>query len=236
MQKIYIHFGCHKTGTTSLQRFFTKNTYRLRHFDFDYLPTPIGEKRKPHQSAHGRHVELGECAVRYPVTIIANPKRAGTRGLSRKGLIKQTKDYIAEFLDKSTYNNFIFSDEGLDYIRTQKEINDLVHLFPSDCELVPVLTLREKEEWIESCMAYWKEKENCTYAEKPPLQAPQRPMISWMFEIENLTELLKENFPETIFLQYSPDMIRVILDALGLQSIEVEDELYLNKRKLSSLI
>jgi len=231
MQKIYIHFGCHKTGTTSLQRFFAKNTYRLRHFDFDYMPIPMGEKRKAYQGAHGRHVELGECAVRYPVTIIANPKQAGTRGLSRKGLIKQTKDNIAEFLDKSTYNNFIFSDEGLDYIRTQKEIDDLVYLFPSDCELVPILTLREKEDWIESCMAYWEEEGISTYVEESSLRVPQRPMVSWMFEVEDLTKLLEENFPETIFLQYSPDMIRVILDALGLQSIKVEDELYLNKRK-----
>tara|TARA_Y100000588_G_scaffold105214_1_gene114924 strand:+ start:6872 stop:7549 length:678 start_codon:yes stop_codon:yes gene_type:complete len=225
MQKIYIHLGCHKTGTTSLQRFFVKNTYRLRHFGFDYLPTPIGEKRKPHQSAHGRHLELGECAVREAVTKISNPNKAGTRGLSRKDLIKQTKDYIAEFLETSPYDNFIFSDEGLDYMRTQKEINDLVDLFPSDFELIPILTLRKKEEWIESCIAYWEER-----------KMPQHPATSWVFEVENLTELLKENFPETIFLQYSIDMIRVVLDALGLQSIEVEDELYLNKRKLSSLI
>ena len=236
MQKIYIHLGCHKTGTTSLQRFLAKNTYRLRSFDFDYMPTPIGEKRKPYQSVSGRHVELGECAVRYPVTIITNPKRTGVGGLNKKDLIKQTKDYIAEFLGESAYNNFIFSDEGLDYIRTQKEIDDLVYLFPSDCELIPILTLRDKEEWIESCMAYWEEEGTSTHTEEPSLLVSQRPMTSWMFEVENLTKLLEENFSKTIFLQYSLDMIRVVLDALGLQSIEVEDELYLNKRNLNSLI
>ena len=92
-------------------------------------------------------------------------------------------------------------------------------------------TLREKEDWIESCMAYWEEEGISTYVEESSLRVPQRPMVSWMFEVEDLTKLLEENFPETIFLQYSPDMIRVILDALGLQSIKVEDELYLNKRK-----
>ena len=133
MKKIFIHFGCHKTGTTSIQKFFIENTDRLNKVDFDYMHKP-----------NGRHTELGQCVLRNKVINATTPVP------KRHELRKKTQNEISHFLTNSKHSNFIFSDEGLDFIRMQAEIDQLIKLFPENYKLIPLLCIREKEDWKKS--------------------------------------------------------------------------------------
>ena len=216
MQKlIYIHMGCHKTGTTSIQRFCHNNRSLLESHNIGYLPCP---------DESGRHIELNQCVLRADVARFTHSQLTPPDHCK---LITNYKHIIRTFLQSSKCDSFLFSDEGLDFIRTKSELDELKELFPYYCEIVPILVLREKNEWKRSWINFLRKNNNDLREDR--FVNPSSPYFlseeSWFFNIEELVDQLVENFTRVVKIDYQCNMVSRFLSEF---EIRVDDEYRLN--------
>ncbi len=133
-KRIFIHFGLHKTGTTSFQQLCLQERARLQTCGFDYYPGARG----------ANHIELGLSVLREPLDA---PIRREFPGVSRETFFRNAAARIGDFVKASPASQLVFSNETLSYARTVAEIERLKALFPLGHDLIPVLCLRNKQEW-----------------------------------------------------------------------------------------
>ena len=212
---VFVHFGCHKTATTSIQKFCFDNRLLLEQNDIAYAPS---------SDSSGRHVELNQCVLRRDVAMFTHPNILAVQNQ----LIANYQISVRELIETSKCRNFLFSDEGLDFIRTKTELDRLKLLFPAQCEIIPVITLREKNEWKMSWIESLKKVNNDLDSEKftNPLSPYCLSENSWFFDINHLVLLLRENFKRVVLIKYQNNMVARFLSEFNIQ---VEREYELNK-------
>jgi hypothetical protein len=128
--KIYIHFGFHKTGTTSFQNYCMINSELLYDAGFAYYTGAYNPEN---------HIELALSSLRDPLDV---PVKRKFPRLSKDKVHAETKESINNFLHESRGKSAIFSNETLSFIRTNDEIDSLLRLFPEGADIIPVLCLR----------------------------------------------------------------------------------------------
>jgi hypothetical protein len=200
-KNVYLHFGSHKTGSTSIQMFLKKNKSYLNQNNFDILNTFAG-----------RNTELSHFCLRKSILKFTNPSLCKSKRIYKN---IRFKIKLSLFFLFSKQSNFIFSDEGLDYIRTQKEINKVKSLFPANYRIIPILILREKREWIYSWRNYLTNLGLIDYCNKdsPYFYCDD----SWYFEINRLSDLLNMNFYKVIYIDYEMNVIPPFIKSVGLE-------------------
>ena len=199
-KNIYLHFGCHKTGSTSIQMFLKINKRYLIQNNFNIIDT-----------FSGRNIELSLFCLRKNILKFTNPNLSNSKILLRNILFKIK---LSLFFLSSKEQNFIFSDEGLDYIRTQKEIDNVKHLFPSNYKIIPILIIRDKKKWINSWINYLLDLDMIDYHNKdsPYFISDQ----SWYFRINKLIDIINSNFDNVIYIDYTSNVIPSFLNSIGI--------------------
>lgn len=211
---IYLHFGCHKTGSTSLQMFLKENKSYLNQNNFDIMDTFAG-----------RNIDLSLFCLRKSILNFTNPSFSKTKILYKNIIFKIKLTLFFLFTKK---DNFIFSDEGLDYVRTQKEIDNIKSLFPSKYKIIPILIIREKEDWINSWRNYLM---GIGLIDDLNRDSPYFSCYSsWYFKVNQLIDLINLNFNKAIYIDYEHNVIPSFLKSISLKPPENCD-FELNKTK-----
>jgi len=205
--------GCHKTASTSIQKFCFDNRKMLEQNNIGYMPS----------NRSGRHLELNQCVLRRDIAIYTHPHLLQNQA----DLINKQRKSICNFIENSKSENFIFSDEGLDFIRTKAELDRLKTLFPSYCELIPIIVLREDSDWKASWINYLKNYPDINHeCYTNPLSPYYLSEDSWYFDIGNLLSLLDDNFQRVVKLNYGKQMVSKFLTQFN---IDVKEEYLLNR-------
>lgn len=201
---IYLHFGCHKTGSTSLQMFLKENKSYLNQNNFDIMDTFAG-----------RNIDLSLFCLRKSILNFTNPSFSKTKILYKNIIFKIKLTLFFLFTKK---DNFIFSDEGLDYVRTQKEIDNIKSLFPSKYKIIPILIIREKEDWINSWRNYLM---GIGLIDDLNRDSPYFSCYSsWYFKVNQLIDLINLNFNKAIYIDYEHNVIPSFLKSISLKPPE----------------
>lgn len=213
-KNVYLHMGCHKTASTSIQKFLHDKKKELNKMSIGVLETSNGS---------GRHVKLNQSVLRKEIAKFTHPH------INVASLNKSYGEKIGQFIQKD-YKSFLFSDEGLDFIRTQEEVNNLIRLFPDDVNIIPIIVIRDSESWKESWLNYLKNVNNDLDSDK--FKNKNSPYFlnegSWFFDIDKLLELLNKNFDNVIEIKYSDNMLNKFFSIFD---IKVEKEYKLNVTK-----
>lgn len=137
-QRVFLHIGTPKTGTTSIQTFLSLQTEYLWR---NRVAVCCGLSGKPNFK------ELFHASVapsRLADMIIENPK------LGRFLLKWRIRRHIRQVISKSSGASLVASTELLSWLRHPGEIERLRELFPLGTAFTVVLCLRDKEDFIAS--------------------------------------------------------------------------------------
>lgn len=136
MKTIYLHIGTHKTGTTAIQMFATRNASELERRGYFY--PQIG---RPFISgiAHGHHL-FPWCIVNHPV-----PKRYWMDLAQDK---KSVFEHLFKAIELNTCDKIILSSEEFDVFSTS-HIESLKSLLAS-FDVKVIAYLRRKDLYVES--------------------------------------------------------------------------------------
>jgi hypothetical protein len=199
MKKIYLHLGLHKTGTTSIQQACVTSPIAL---------AKDGRKYYSGIFKNGNHREISHAILRdeieWPARKMFNTSKEQTFLAIRRN--------IEEELKKT--NHLVISAESLSYIRHQDEINNLKSLFPNNVEIIPILFLREKNEWLKSYISQFK-KRGHEVSESHNSVLNTNP-DSWVLRHDELIHILQANFANTIIIDYDENVIKRFSHAIGL--------------------
>lgn len=194
------------------------NRLKLRAQNSDYFHGQLGQKHN--------HVELYLASLRSGISTLADKMQNANKQELRQDLKKR----IAAFLSNSKVTTHIFSTEGLSFLRTDAELEQLKRLFPSETSFVVVFVERDKEEWLVS----WKKQ----ILSKPGRQLSMTPNSTmyvepdtWLTDFEGLKETWSRHFDDFTCLQYTPDgMVQKLYNAMGLDMPDQSAELRIKDR------
>lgn len=136
-QRIVLHIGTHRTGTTSLQRFLRGSSRLLDRIGHVY---PAG------RFVAAAHPELHVATMRDDRS---SPIRDRFRPPSRAVLAAELTTWIRGVREANPDKVPIFSTEGLSYLRHADEVEALRALF-GDADVRIVLYLRDRGSFLES--------------------------------------------------------------------------------------
>lgn len=201
MTQVYIHFGLHKTGTTSIQNWLRSVAGDLEARGILYYE---GLYKK------NNHVELGLSVIRDHLDIPVRRRFAE----QRQHYFDTAQAHIANLCQTTDHDTMILSNETLSFCREQEEIDRLKDLFGPDCEITPILFLRDKTDWLRSLRAQIGKRgfpesddpRSCTYFGAD----------SWLLDHEDLVELLRSNFERVIVVEYGGNSVEQFQAALNL--------------------
>ena len=219
-KKIYLHMGLHKTGTTSIQHFLHHHNHQLIKDNKIFYSGILG-----HNAIELPAVIIKKSRVDLHIRSVLNQKK------EYKKTYLETQQMIQAFCTLHHTKNIFISDEALSLIRTQEEINQLTQLFLPDWDIVPILVLREKNEWLTS---FKKQFHHIKESNHPESQAYYK-SDSWIFQHKVLVDLLRQNFKNPIILQYQKNMVHHFAKACHLSHIKTK-EYYLNKTSIKPFI
>jgi hypothetical protein len=200
MKTVYIHFGPHKTGTTSIQRACVNSRDLLRNHGMSYyqgfFPT-------------GNHREIAFCVLRDSLEWSGRKKFR----VDKKLMLTNVKARITEQFQY--IDTLIVSAEALSYVRTQKELDALRKLFSDADRLIPVFARRDRASWLNSYRHQVLQKQGHARSRSAD-SAYNLEDDSWLANHDDLLVLLKQNFRDLIVLEYQSNMVAVFSAAIGL--------------------
>ncbi|PMO90162.1 hypothetical protein BCS98_15320 [Vibrio breoganii] len=200
MKKIYIHFGLHKTGTTSIQYQLQNDKKKLEESNLKFYSGKYFESN---------HIEFAISTLRSSLDA---PIKSRYEFEDRNKIHEELKNEIENQLQNDV--NLIISNETLSFIRNQEEIDRLKLIFPKNSEVIPIIILRDKAEWFISFKRQMlkmggkesKNQDSCYYFGDD----------SWLLEHERLVELLELNFNHVLKERYSRNMVESFYDLLNI--------------------
>lgn len=136
--RIFVHIGFHKTGTSSIQLLMDKNRDKMIDVGIFYYTGALNPSN---------HVEL-HCAAMRDERVSPFKLRSGIRPNTE--FIEATRTQVAKFLQPA--GTFIFSAEGLSYLRYSDEIRTLHQLFGGR-EIEFIAYIRNQSDWLASYKA-----------------------------------------------------------------------------------
>ena len=197
-QRLYLHIGLHKTGTTSFQDYCASHREELDRQDLVVFQ-PLASRASAHEIA---------LAVLRP-GVVSEP--AWYRGK------EQVRGYLQNFLATCVEKDVLISAESLSYIRTQDECLELKKLFGhwhDAFEIIVLAVVRDRHDWWQSY---------CNEIRKTPIGPQKDPRscycldeAGWLTDFSTLFDVLEKNFDEVKVLAYNKqDMTPGLLEAMG---------------------
>lgn len=131
-----VHIGFHRTGSTSIQAFCWRFRGRL---------AKLGIAMYEGLHMPGNHVELHVGAMR-PERMTPFKIKAGLNG--GPGYRRKVEQRLSRFICSASQDKFLFSAEGLSYLREQDELAWLQNVLPG--KVIIVACLRDPMEYLRS--------------------------------------------------------------------------------------
>ncbi|MEO7573743.1 MAG: sulfotransferase [Acidimicrobiales bacterium] len=181
-ERVVLHIGTHKTGTTSLQHF-------LRDQDGGLLAT-VGAGYPPGFVLPEAHSELALLTVRPERTW---PARIRLPGTQHPTWLAAAEAHVREQLSASPHQTLVYSHEDLSYLRSAGEIEHLRHLLRGpEVQIVvflrePAALLRSYREQL-SAMEFELSDEPSSFAYVAP--------DSWLVDYDALLGAYRRGFGE----------------------------------------
>ena len=214
--------GLHKTGTTSIQQFLHDHNHQLIKNNNIFYSGILGNNA----------IELPEVIIKKS-RVDLHFRSVFNQNKEFKKTYLETQRIIQAFCRLHHTKDIFISAEALSLIRTQEEINLLTQLFLPDWDIIPILVLRKKDEWLPSF------KKQIQSSEYLPQNHPDTKLYyapnSWVLQHEVLVKLLYQNFKNPIILQYQKNMVKHFANACNLTQIKTT-EYYLNRTSIKPLI
>lgn len=185
--------GLHKTGTTSIQNWLSTSSELINAIDFAFYEGFY----QPNN-----HIEFGLLSLREHLDAPIKKRFE----INRDKLLVETKSRLKSFIISSNKNNIIISNETISFIRYKEEIYRLKSVFPEEVNVIPIIFLRSKGEWLESFRRQMqkmglKENENkqsCAYFGED----------SWLLDHEVLIDLTHQCFGGCRVVEYDGASVR----------------------------
>jgi len=221
--RVVLHIGFHKTGTTSIQHFLWRHRDRLSERGIAFYEG----RHIPHN-----HVELHIAAMAPERMTPVKKSRAISGGLDYRNEVEQS---LQHFFSSVGANTYLFSAEGLSYLRSPEEFAWLKSVLPEPVTIVAYL--RQREEYA----AAYRHMISGMMAESddPQSVAYMRP-DSWLFDYETRISGFREVFGDDLVVRnYNAELqggniIPSFLQVLGIADAFKPDDfqLFLNKRHI----
>jgi hypothetical protein len=210
MKTIYIHIGTHKTGTTAIQMFASKNVHKLERRGYYY---PLIGRPLITGIAHGHHL-LPWYIVNHPV-----PDRYWMDLAHDK---KSVFKHLIKAIEQNLCSKIILSSEEFD-VFSKKHIESLKSFFAS-FDIKIVAYLRRKDSYVESMyqtmVVYNNESRQIGEVLKKSFRSP----LNYFDFIENWRQVFG---PENVIIRlYYPETLDsgdVVLDFYNRVGLDVRD-------------
>ncbi|MGD9671301.1 MAG: hypothetical protein AB7U75_20010 [Hyphomicrobiaceae bacterium] len=213
-RNVIIHIGTHKTGTTSLQALLHKNRRAMKRQGFEYYDGTLSEKN---------HYDLNLAVVRGGVETFANYNRGTADQLE---IYNNVREKITAQMRRSSAHTFVFSNEGLSYLRTKQECERLKSLFTEqNIKFKILLVLRNKEDFLRS----YKNQ-----LLKDPRRTPSSNKKSglyvesdtWLLDFDELQSAYESVFSDVVTIDYvEQGLLSKLLAEIGLQ-LDLDEQKY----------
>jgi hypothetical protein len=142
-KKIFLHIGTHKTGTTSLQMFLTRNADAFSQEDILIMRNPY--YTTINDAAH--FWQMSNAVVRPQV--VTGPRLKYDFPNMSKQKRFQILQGIREGIDLMPHKKVVISSEGFSFVRTKEEIDLLRRAFPKH-EFHIICVFRERSAFLSS--------------------------------------------------------------------------------------
>jgi len=199
MKTLYIHIGDAKTGSSTIQKYCTKNRLDLLNNGIDYIP--LGLLANKGIAQHKFAFFINSDRKDYP--------------LKTASIFDELRSYILT----SDLDKFVISSEGFCSLRSEDEILTLKELMPQNIDIKIVAYLRNPCEWIESwyCQVvknkpYTKANFNDFYQRH---QAPAYDVVLKYAKFFSKENIIIKPFLKKAFIDN--DLICDFFDSLGLK-------------------
>lgn len=193
-KRILVHIGTHKTGTSSIQHYLHDHRALLEKLGVGYYEGVL----RP-----DNHVELHlltERADRGSVYRYQHPD------IDTNQLREQTTRKLQQFLGNDTFHTYIFSAEGLSYLRFAEEAQALKSLLGHRHPIEIVLYLRQPLDFLAS---YTNQLSKMGIPSSPQPDAFNYVETdSWLLDYDGLTSLYQQHFQQICVLNYELELQR----------------------------
>lgn len=217
-----VHIGTHKTGTTSIQRYLFERRNALRR-------QGVGVYEGVLQTSHVELLLLSQRAERSNAYKFLHP------GIDMAGLRRQTETALRDLFAISGMETYVFSAEGLSYLRHRDELMRLKDLICEFVERIEIIVyLREPRSFLSSYRAQLdrlgipktEQKDAFNYVEDD----------SWLVDYDALVKTYLSVFPCVSVMSYDDEVAKCgnvlpsFANAIGAELTENDVSYWLNKR------
>lgn len=148
---VFLHAGMHKTGTTSIQSYLTKNRRWLAERDY-FVMGDLEMSRLRWRSQFGSSsncYRIAHLAIRPD---LQTPMRLSSPGtlVSSSGIDRAIRD-VNSYFGRTRCKNIIISSEAFSLLRQAAEGQLVERIFASH-QVIPIIYFRDKSDWLGS----WK--------------------------------------------------------------------------------
>lgn len=198
---VFIHMGLHKTGSSAIQFSLVKFRSKLESSNFNLYRGGF---------PNGNHYEVSYVTLRQELDWPM--KHVFRRSVNEvRSIIKSNIEQFAHV----TNENLIISAESLSFIRTQNEINSLCDLFPEHWDLIPIIFLRDKSDWIKSYRKQFLKNADSSITQNPDSYLYLE-KDSWVIDHQKLVDLISQNFNNFRVINYNNRSVQAFWEAIGL--------------------
>lgn len=225
--RLFLHVGTHKTGTTSIQFLLADNQQKIADAGMRVIVDPPG--------AAGHATNCASIAHAFVRQRLWTPSRMGTPGKMQFGDALAIQHFLRQ-MQGGGFDSAILSAEALCYLRTQEELDSLrTCLAKLDCEVVPLVYLRNPEDWHASWSA-WLNKLDYVQAFRQRHPDQFRLLDDWYFNRPAICAFWSQIGAVPVFIDYDKAMARhgsvipSFLHVLGLPATLDNERYFLNQR------
>lgn len=231
--RLFLHAGTHKTGTTSIQFLLAENRQKIAEAGMRVIVDP--------PSATGHATNCASIAHAFVRQRLWTPSRMGNPGKMQFGDALAIQHFLRQMQARG-FDSAILSAEALCYLRTQEELDSLrACLAKLDCEVVPLVYLRNTQDWRASWSA-WLNKLDYVQAFRQRQPDQFRLLDDWYFDRRAICAFWSQVGATPMFIDYDKVMaqhgsvIPSFLRITGLPATLDNGRYFLNQRQFRSVM
>ena len=225
VEKVILHIGLHKTGTTSVQHYLRDTVDRLRREHDIAVYKPILHLRNGYVAN-----EVG-IAIARPGVFDAFPEHLVSAEL-RENFDKQAwyariRDWMAELCETDPAHTLLVSGENISWLRTPEEAARLRAMFPvPDDAIEIVLCLRDTDSWW---VSYCNQMTKLSLTGTPGHNSQWHlDRDGWLTDFDGLIAALRTAFPTITLIEYGDAMVATFMEAIG-HPVDLDREIRENR-------
>ena len=225
IQRVIVHVGLHKTGTTSIQHFLRDNKEVLEAEYSVKLYKPFIHLTNGYVSN-----EVGISIMRDGVFdslphIVLDPEMHKT--FDKDDWYKRIQERIADIFHDAEQDTLLLSGENISWLRTAGEAAKLRRLFPvENSKIQIILTLRDKKDWwVSYCNQINKLNLTGTPVHNSQWYLDEH---SWLTDFETLIEVLESEFENVRIIPHQKNMVANFMRFIGFE-LDFSDEPEVNR-------